>query len=315
MKTLALACLLIFTAISNAHETIHFDEELTSFLDTDLGVSGNQYVARAYQRYAQSTQGCQSNDSRRKILVTGFGRWQGDTFNISGEVAHALISPTPAPLPQNGVWIGNATVEVDNQPFNVCSLYLSVTWDLAAAIIVNEMNRFQPERVILSGLGGSSAILEGGALNHARGYEGYSEDGTLLQNNIPWCDGRPCSGAETQPILPPNQAGVEPEIRLTWDAQRLAELARPWILQARPDTLIETPLAARPTNDYLCNNVAYVAAHAAKEVPISLAGGEIQLRPQFQTRPQVGFFHYPFQKETSSEIVHRWVQVIQRFFS
>lgn len=298
-------------------------------LDTNLGDTGNARVRAEFEKYKKTQRGCQGGGSGKRILVTGFGRWLGSDFNISGEVARSFIDPnfwpaeinldtvnepkkslvsTPATL--HGAWVGQRSLRVNETPFEVCALYLDVTWDLAAAIIVREMDQFKPDAVFMSGRGFSDAVFEGGVSNVALGMSGYDGLGKELGKlNVPWCNDRPCASYETTSVLPENQTGVEPVISFSWDNRRLAEVSGKYMDRVFSGSVL-TPQRPSENNTYLCNNVGYIAAHAAKGIPISLAGGSVVVSATLAQPPTAGFFHYPGSISSDSTTVFQWAKVV-----
>ena len=85
---------------------------------------------------------------------------------------------------------------------------------------------------------------------------------------------------------------VDAELPMTWDAEKLAAKA-----EAAAELLGYSAVgrtAARPDNDYLCNDISFVALHASRNLTTSLAGGRLLLgSPELPQPPVVGFLHFP----------------------
>ncbi|MEQ1876385.1 MAG: hypothetical protein ABL958_07050, partial [Bdellovibrionia bacterium] len=124
--------------------------------------------------------------------------------------------------------------------------------------------------------------MEGGAINKATGSPGYGSDGKPLPViNTPKSDW----------ILseyPKNQ-----EVKMTWDHLKFGPQLAP-LVEALGYKL-EIHKGARPDNNYICNNLSFIAAHAASGNAIELAGGKIQLGPAGEdfVAPKIGFLHVP----------------------
>jgi pyrrolidone-carboxylate peptidase len=272
---------------------------------TELGDAGDDYVASAFAAYRAAHPGgaCRAAGSGKRVLVTGYGQFLGAAYNVSGTVVRAMADPAfwpervttgepgrplrpdaapgkPAAADHGGAAY-NRTIFIDGERYEACFLVLDVVWDFAAAIIVSEESAFKPQTVVMTGRWSDSLSVEAGALNKTDAVPGYDSDGNPLDDlnraRSPW-------------VLPDDPVGAE--VAMNWDARALAKasaadaktLGYPAVGQAK----------ARPGNDYLCNNVSYVALRAAEHRPVSLAGGRIVLDPpEFERKPVTGFLHFP----------------------
>lgn len=296
---------------------------------TDLGDDGNKRVSEQFAAYQARESACIGKTSLKRILVTGFGKFSGADRNISGDVVAALSDSTfwpekaelddsplkPKRLPTNretshGGVASRRVLSIDGQAMELCLVSLDVVWDLAAAIIVREAAVFQPDFILMLGRG-SDITIEAGALNQAVGRSGANPNGESLGNqNHPWCGTHFCDLWQGTFILPPMDDGVKEEIDFAWDNYRLKDAIKPYVRDISFWYSIETPLSARDTNDYVCNNVSYVVANAANEVSLNLAGGKLHLEPKFSHRPEVGFLHLPSAAGTDAEQVFLWTRVV-----
>jgi hypothetical protein len=76
---------------------------------------------------------------------------------------------------------------------------------------------------------------------------------------------------------------------------------------------------ARRDNDYLCNDVAFVALHASANKPSSFAAGLVTLpSPALPRTPAVGFLHFPAVDSKHPDLakygagVAAWARVLAR---
>lgn len=339
----------------------------SSQIKTDLGPVGNSAVVDQFKRYRDKTVHCDDSGSGTRVLLTGFGLFsssplnaQGRPYNISGLVTRFMAEPAVFPqsvntatataphtianglyatmshMPANahGGHAAQRELIIDQNTVTVCFLLLDVIWDQAAAIILYEASRFKPDRIIMSGLNGNQSkvgLFEAGAINSAMTYSGFSADGSAATNNLPVAtpQGDP-------PILDPNQPGVENPIAMTWDAKALAQITQP-IAQRIPTGLfgqrfsVRGETDARPTNEYICNNVSFVVLHAAKGTTVDLAGGRLRLGNASQQPAagsdidfvaldgtvmsnikSIGFFHFPNTKNDRGNAVFGWSLVLAK---
>jgi hypothetical protein len=227
-----------------------------------------------------------------------------------------LSNPTPSNLKvkasgqlsstDDGGSAVNRSLVIDGRQFDVCFLLLDVQWDLAAAILVTEMERFQPQLVIMTGSGGTDAILEGGANNYSLWINGFTSKGKFDDENQP--ANVVVNDREVHDVLPAKDPGVQSTIAMTWNNQKLKTAIQKQVLQLGFSLL--APAQARQDNQYICNNVSFVVAHAVKGVHLNLAGGEISLQPSIRSHPQVGFFHFPSTSLKTADSVFGWAQIL-----
>jgi len=295
---------------------------------TDLGPAGNAAISRVFSSYQRQGRHCEDVGSHgRRILISGFGRFSGAAFNISGAVIRSMADPGFWPsefdsrsttaaagaAPQaghlsahdHGGWTAQRTLTIDGEIFEVCFVLVDVLWDLSAAIILHEAERFRPDLILMTGRGAQShsATIEAGALNVASAQAGFAADGQVLANNSPlsrWVLPIPETG-ETPP----------PEIAMTWDGAALADGLSPLMAAMPGGFQVTAAHAARPENTYICNNVSYVVLNALQGFPVTLAGDLLRLTPQLQ-ESRAGFFHYPMQTPLSAASVFGWATVLAK---
>ena len=272
---------------------------------SDLGEQGNAYVADTFDAYRKlhPDGACRAAGTGRRVLVTGYNLFSGVPYNVSGTVVRSMADPAfwpqrvdldappPAPLAparsailspsEAGAAAFNRTLFIDGARYEACFLVLDVIWDLAGAIVISEESRFKPAVVIMTGRGGGEASFEAGALNRASPFPGYDADGKPLGSiNVP----------ESPWIVADEPDGAE--LPMTWNARALAAAAGP-AAQALGYSA-QGQAGARPENTYLCNDVSFVALHASRNRPTSLAGGRLLLAsPELPAPPAVGFLHFP----------------------
>jgi hypothetical protein len=296
---------------------------------TDLGDDGNAYVARTFEAYRAAHPGgaCRAAGPGKRVLVTGYGPFMGSDYNISGTVVRSMADPAFWPervetgkpgrplrpdaasvaltAADHGAAAYSRTVFIDGERFEACFLVLDVVWDLAAAIIVHEESGFKPQTVVMTGRWSATLSVEGGALNRAVASPGFDSDGNSLGDantpRSPW-------------VLPDDP--VDAEIPMTWNSRALAQASAADALAFGYEAVGQPK--ARPDNDYLCNNVSYVALHAARRRPVSLAGGRVVLAPpEFARAPVTGFLHFPavdLQHDLAGygQGVYNWGRVLAR---
>jgi hypothetical protein len=229
-----------------------------------------QYLADV--SFAKSyTARCKPSSTRKRVLVTGFGRFMSNTTNASGEIVAKLVpgltypmtEPPPAgqvddPAPQTAVALGTLKLphagEVD-----VCGMVLPVAWDLSAILALKEIESFRPDMVMMNGIAGSTQPiwLELGSVNRAMSAPDGS--GTLE------------AAVEGSPLVKSAPASeTRRGLRLSWSAVRAAadeaiDAHHADVVngQAFGDVLTGTAYAGFPreSNTYLCNNLTFVVGY------------------------------------------------------
>lgn len=323
---LATSVLMIFLGACGPRQTSSISGDRNDY-GVNLGTKGNNDAADRFQKYTQKNGGCKASTNSQRVLLTGFGLFDSE-YNISGLVVENMSSdkfwpskskisdsvPVDIKKVADGTLKGaeasgiaiNRTLTIDEKTYDVCFLILDVRWDVAAAIIVHEMQRFQPNLVVMTGRSGrQAAVIEGAAQNRTMIYGGFFNDGKMDTINTP--------KSENENVLPANDAGVQQIIRMSWDNKELQRATSNLIDQL--GYKVDAPSTPSDSSTYVCNNVAFVANHAALGVTLNLAGGQIVLKPNIKSAPQIGFFHYPITARNSAKEVYGWSKVLASIIS
>ncbi len=303
------AATLMFLAQGEAHEVEWNPPAERRGALTDLGPQGNVAVARSFNSYSArfpdgSCEASVRSDGRgkKRILFTGFGLFAGAEYNISGVVVSSILapgfladqiqltqplSPLSAPMDRrptassNGVRTIGRLMLINGMEVEVCGLILDVKWDLAAAVLAYELERFSPQVAILSGRGNDRVIFEGGALNITSSSPGYDHNGDALYS------GSAANVPGSSWVLPDmDSSGVS----LTWDRSKFRDEVEEIITDLGYTSSF--PRRGRQDNVYICNNLALVGGHVARGGEVELAGGQIRL-PGVSHGPRIGFLHLP----------------------
>ncbi|MBK6698056.1 MAG: hypothetical protein IPG50_38610 [Myxococcales bacterium] len=264
----------------------------------------NLAFARNYQARCPTTPA-----SRPRLLLTGF------VFNATGSMVGEVVPEAKvsggfrgggvvAPATQLGVGSRLLRLPGVDADVEVCALTLPVAWDLAAVLVLRELDAFAPNFVMMNGIGGAreKVWLELGAMNAAL----VSEDGT---NTI-----RPAGDpSKYVPLVPSASADeyLRPNL-LSWAAVQNA--GRDAIAKASrrggfgvsfDDVVFGVTLAGFPRggNSFVCNNitytVGYVMDHPEKATRLlessrGDAGVDVRLSRDYSAVPRV-FVHWPFE--------------------
>lgn len=207
---------------------------------------------------------------RPRVLISGYGRFGSNRTNATGQTVSALLPELEYPMterppygevdepgPQTAVAMG--TIELpESGAVDVCAMVIPVYWDLAAILVLKELEAFDPDFVMMNGIAGGRQPLwlELGAINSAMS----STDGSGVLE--------PEQGS---PLIP--NATEEERLQgllLSWGAVKNA--AENAVLDhgddeqdgdPLDDILLGASLAGFPrySNTYLCNNVAYTVGY------------------------------------------------------
>ena len=296
-------------------------------LKTNLGSVGNQLVTDTFERYRGKAEHCRASSDAPRVLVTGFGLFIGAEYNISGTVVSSFadpnftasdIDPTGRTVPLADASSGrldfsdfggrakNRTIRISGQEYNLCLLTLDVLWDLAAAIVIDEAHAFRPDLIIMTGRGRKTlqAVWEGYARNQAKAVSGYLSSGASAEgSNIPIDNGIP--------VLPSLASGLE--LRMSWESAMLKSSTEQIIADINPDFSVLAPEAWSPGNDYICNNISFVALAAREHQQISLAGSTLNFLPEHSdlaATTKIGFLHFPSASDHNPAQVMGWIKVL-----
>jgi pyrrolidone-carboxylate peptidase len=325
---LSIAALIGLSCLCSCRSIQHKPRD-ESQVRTDIGPTGNSLVAREFDKYVANSGGCidpgQAGDHLKHVIVSGFGPFQNKPFNISGVVSGTMAQANLwSGNLQSGAFVGNSgaqvspglitaadhggravvrPVTVDGRGYLVCFLVLDVKWDLAAAILVHESRRFNPQMIMMMGQGGQGATFEGGAINQATQSNGFDSDGGgMASANIPNVPGAPILTNH------PNANGQPHVQRMTWDNSKLRDATKSQVSSMGYTLTAEA--GPRFSNDYICNNVSYVVLAALAGEPISLAGGDLALAPVPAVDTVAGFFHIPYAATNQRREVIAWADVV-----
>jgi hypothetical protein len=244
-------------------------------VDTSTPAARAQYDANVAfaTRYVPR---CVAKGTRPRVLVTGFGRFLESTTNATGMMVSRLVpgghypvthAPPPgavdAPEPQTSVTSATVTLPKIG-PVDVCTMVLPVYWDLAAILVIKELDSFAPNLVMMNGIAGTEQTvwLELGSVNRAMSLEDGSD---VLKP-------KPPQGQSFAPLVP--GAAKSDTLRglvLSWGtveaAARVSIKAREGVIEAGR-TFGSIALGAelggfpRSGNTYLCNNLSYLVNYA-----------------------------------------------------
>ncbi len=301
---------------------------------TDLGEASNTLISVEYENYrSQHPLGsCASNGQNARVLISGFGLFDGVDYNGSGTVIKSMMdtqfwpqdsqflsqfpqtSATPGKLTSkdNGAFAVMRTLKIEEKSYDVCFVLLEVRWDLAAAILNYEIQKMKPNLILMTGRSGAKVEIEGEATNITT---------TLLDFNF---DGEPLNTPPHKNI--PNSKWIvdnyptSKTIKLNWDIEKVAQAITPLVKQLGFDTVSNT--FAQPGNDYICNNVSFYTAISVLQPDIYAAGDKIKLSHLTGSpTPQFGFLHIPAfdiqqpNLEAATPLVFGFAQVFAKIIS
>jgi len=258
---------------------------------TDLGDEGNKFVATEFASYTQlHPQGqCKSSGTGTPVIITGFGLFEGVSYNISGTVVQALAGQRPAAVKissaDHGAKVYNNLITVNGRKYDACLIIADVIWDLAATIINFEAKQYKPRMILMTGRGSSTASYEAGGINYAVSKPGYDSNGNPLSDptghtNIP-------KQSWIVNSMIPGQI-----IAFNWNAKKLARASESTIASLGYEVVGQS--GPREDNNYLCNNIGFITSYYSAGNNVTLAGDKITLySPDYVYSPVVGFFHFP----------------------
>ncbi len=271
----ALAALLI-TACSpddGADDDAPVEDAVT--VDTTSAAARAQYDANVAFALGYRAR-CTARSGRKRVLVTGFGRFLDNPTNATGKIVSALVpaarypettrpprGTVDPPGPQTSVAQGTISLPRSGE-VDVCAMVLPVYWDLAAIVTLKEIDAFGPDVVLMNGIAGAEQDLwiELGSVNRAMSLR----DGSDLLEPVAR------QGQAFAPIVPSASASDAARgMLLSWGAVRdaaRAEIAlRGDVVEGGRrlgDVLTGARLAGYPRdgNTYLCNNITYAVNYA-----------------------------------------------------
>lgn len=257
-----------------AAEVVGEDERVDGVVvDTSNGEARAQYDANVAFARSYRARCTPSRSSRPRVLLTGFGRFLDNPTNATGMLVSTLVPAAvypnttrppsgmvDAPEPQTSVARRTLSIEGVGD-VDVCAMVLPVYWDLAAVLVIKELQSFSPELVVMNGIAGErqELWLELGAVNRAMP---LVDGSNVLAPLVP-------EGARYATLVPEGER--ERGLRLSWGAVQRAVhdevRAQGAVLQSgvRFDELALGALRGgfpRGSNTYLCNNLAYTVSYA-----------------------------------------------------
>lgn len=215
-----------------------------------------------------------------RVLVTGYGRFQGIENNLTGRLVAKMVGATYPTLPAMAsapfdpgalTVVRTQVLDLDGVRANVCGMVLPVFWDVAPLMVETESAAFKPDVILMNGVGPARTPLriELGSANDAI----PSLDGS--DSLAPWDKS---STGKTQAVVRSEPVGMGLASRLPFAQVRAA--AEKALASAGandmdlPDSIRGVRFAAFPSNylTYLCNNVVfvtnYLATHPGKRVTL-----------------------------------------------
>lgn len=268
----------------------------------DLGAKGNAAVKDAFENYvARFPRGAaRAGGAGRRVMLTGFGLFEGIRFNIAGSLVASLANPefwpadgNPEDFPRaaarpgrldvsaGGALVASRTLERPSGRVDFCFANFDVAWDLAPALLAHELGNFKPELLFMIGRGGNCAELEGGAINRSNRLPGFTADGVSLSETC-----LPASDRLLDDYAP------DVELALSWDRHALMTAMAPGFQALGIE--LKSHAAARPSNTYICNSLAFAAAHMAAGRELRLAGGAVSIAATAELRGlRTAFLHLP----------------------
>ena len=160
----------------------------------------------------------------------------------------------------------------------------------------------------MTGRGGKTnqAVWEGYARNQAKAVSGYLSSGASAEgSNLPVDSGIP--------VLPSLASGLE--LRMSWDNTLLKSSTEQIVSDINPDFTAVAPATWSPGNDYVCNNISFVAMAAREHEQISLAGGRLSFLPaqsDLASATKIGFLHLPSSSDHHPAQVMSWIKVLAK---
>jgi pyrrolidone-carboxylate peptidase len=312
-STLALSALVALLAGCSTEASSSQESHVTVDTRTELAWAQHQENLRFAEDYVPR---CLPATDRPRVLVTGFGRFKSNRQNASGlvvselssELSYPLTDPPPAgaidpPGPQTAVARDVLELARSGQ-IELCAMVLPVFWDLAAVLVLAEIEAFEPDFVVMNGIRSARQRLwfELGAVNEAQA----TEDGSNVLEPIE--DGGPLL------LEAPEEEHARAQL-LSWQSVRSATEDAITLLAALEDergvafgeAMPGVSFAGYPrsSNTYLCNNLTYVVGYlmdhpgeavelmrASHPVEGAAAGIAVEL-PGYHAQVPRLFVHWP----------------------
>jgi pyrrolidone-carboxylate peptidase len=292
-------------------------------IDTSSPAARAQYDANVALALRYTGRCATPRMGRKRVLVTGFGRFLDNPTNATGRMVSMLAPSARYPmtvrppagqvdLPEAQLSVGASTVMLDQTGLiDLCAMILPVYWDLAAVLVIKEIETFAPDLVLMNGIAGTQQDLwiELGSVNRAMTLRDGSD---VLQPVV-------AAGQQFAPIVP--SAALSDRTLgtlMSWDAVRAgarAAVARHALRSERGVALGQVLTGARLAgfprdgNTYLCNNITYAVNYAMSypqrtftllQASVARRGAinrvPVVLRRDMRTTPRT-FMHWPSRLE------------------
>jgi hypothetical protein len=295
----------------STNETVGSTDDAVK-LDTSKALQRRQYDANL--KFANAYKARCGGVSGKRVIVTGYGKFQGNLDNASGRIIESL---TGAPYPKSALAApqqvdppeAQTSVRSTKMYLNgigevtICGLILPVYWDLAPILLAKEIDAFKPDLVLMNGVAtgrrGIPMRLELGSQNQAL----PSEDGSGILRPF---DAK--GAGSSVPVI----AGAPDKLAslMSWDPVKramTAELARQTTLFKLNTELTQIDFGGYPSDwlTYLCNNIIFVTNYlmANPGKPVRLLepssklnsadqGISVALSSDFSRTPRA-FMHWP----------------------
>ncbi len=272
-SVLGTALLLAACSVQTAPEEDVVTEENAVKVDTRSAAARAQYDTNVAFVNGYRAKCKPAIPGRKRVLVTGFGRFQSVTNNATGRMVASLLPglaypetfpalPGQVDAPEAQVAVGFGKLELPRSgEVEVCAMVLPVFWDVAAVLVAKEIEAFGPDFVLMNGVASArqDIWLELGSVNKAAALEDGSE--------------------QLRPLPSPGDNGSAPILErgpalrsnlLAWRAVEAgAKGAREAAADREQDGLrfgdivqgVKLAGYPRGTNTYLCNNLTYVTGY------------------------------------------------------
>jgi pyrrolidone-carboxylate peptidase len=246
-----------------------------------------------------------------RVLVTGYGRFQGNLDNATGRIVEALVGApypsTQAPAfglvdpPAQQTSVRTKTVSRRGVgPVSICGMILPVYWDLAPILLAREIEAFRPDFVVMNGVATGRLHLpmrvELGSTNIA------TTDAPDGSGNLRAFD----EGAKVETKVIPEGPKTIASL-LAWERVRSALAAGVRKRAGLASNVTGVDFGGYPSSwlTYLCNNLIYVTNYLMDQPSLSVSllhpavkrsaldvGVSVSLSDDYRSTPRV-FIHWP----------------------
>jgi pyrrolidone-carboxylate peptidase len=284
-------------------------------IDTRSALARQQYDANvAFARAYTPRCGAVPEGVQKRVIVTGYGRFQSNLDNATGRIVSALTgAPYPMTTPPAAAQIDPPEAQVSVQQTTlvdpelgrvaVCGMILPVYWDLAPILLAREMDAWNPDLVVMNGVATGRVHIpmriELGSANRA---STRVMDGTGI---LRAADDASSDMANMAPVIA-NGPAVLPSLFGFNDVR----VAMESVIERDPNlgtTITGVDFGGYPSTwlTYLCNNIVYVLNYLMDRPGTAVnllepsqrlnrrdTGVRTSLRRDFRKTPRV-FMHWP----------------------